>query len=396
MVTDLGGVWAFCDTDSMAIVATKDGGLVACPGGPEYLADGTAAVRALSFAQVRTIQQRIRELSAYDRLAVPELLKLEATATCYVISAKRYALYDVGEDGVITFTEGHPPSEHGLGQLRNPDPSSPSKAWIQTIWRIVLSRVHGIEVTLPEWLNRPTMLRTTVSSKFVLRAFQVLNDGRAYRDQVNPFNFMLTAAGAKPPASVPWGDRFRLVAPYETDATRWIELELIDVHHPGSGTYRISTRDGWPGVTRVDSFADVLERYPSNPEAKSLGPNGRPCGPATVGLLGRRPVVAGTIKLIGKESNRLEDRRSGELTIDDLDLRMTFYEDHDEWRRLVLPKLRRLGVTKVSKAVGLSERRTRDILRNRAMPHARHREALEALAADRDRYNEKRPAGRSL
>jgi len=381
LVTDQGGVWAFCDTDSMAIVATKEGGLIACPSGTERLAHGTEAVRALSFAQVRAIQRRIGTLSPYDPSVVPELLKLEATSTCYAISAKRYALYNVA-DGEIRFIEGHPPSEHGLGQLRNPDPSSPPKAWIQTIWRIVLGRVHGLEVELPQWLNRPTMLRTTVSSKFVLRAFGILNRGRPYREQVKPFNFMLTAVGAKPPAAVPWGDRFRLVAPYETHANRWGELEFIDVHHPDAGTHRITTRDEHPDVARVDSFADVLERYPSNPEAKSLGPDGMPCGRSTVGLLGRRPVIAGKIVLIGKESNRLEERRSGELTIDDLDLRLTIYEDHDEWRRLVLPRLRRIGVADSASAVGMSERRMRDILMGKAMPHPRHRMILEALAAD--------------
>jgi hypothetical protein len=30
-VTDLGGSYAMCDTDSMAIVATTDGGLIPCP-----------------------------------------------------------------------------------------------------------------------------------------------------------------------------------------------------------------------------------------------------------------------------------------------------------------------------------------------------------------------------
>ena len=55
-VTDLGGMWVFCDTDSMAIVATPHGGLVPCPGGPERLPDGREGVRALSFAQVDGIQ----------------------------------------------------------------------------------------------------------------------------------------------------------------------------------------------------------------------------------------------------------------------------------------------------------------------------------------------------
>ena len=57
-VADCGGSWAFCDTDSMAIVATEEGGLIPCPGGPERLPDGTDAVQALSSAQVEAIQER--------------------------------------------------------------------------------------------------------------------------------------------------------------------------------------------------------------------------------------------------------------------------------------------------------------------------------------------------
>ena len=49
-VTDLGGTWVFCDTDSMAIVTTRDGGLVACPGGPYRFPDGR---KALTSAQPR-------------------------------------------------------------------------------------------------------------------------------------------------------------------------------------------------------------------------------------------------------------------------------------------------------------------------------------------------------
>jgi len=50
-VTDAGGSWVFCDTDSMAIVATDtDTGsdLIACPGGPHQLPKSSAAVKALS------------------------------------------------------------------------------------------------------------------------------------------------------------------------------------------------------------------------------------------------------------------------------------------------------------------------------------------------------------
>jgi hypothetical protein len=56
-VTEDGGSWMFCDTDSMAIVATPTGGLHTCPGGPHRLPDGTDAVQALSYAQVDAISR---------------------------------------------------------------------------------------------------------------------------------------------------------------------------------------------------------------------------------------------------------------------------------------------------------------------------------------------------
>ena len=94
----------------------------------------------------------------------------------------------------------------------------------------------------------------------------------------------------------------------------------------------------------------------------------------------RRPVTAGEIKLVGKESNRLEDRFTGLLTIDELDERLTVYHDNDGWRRRTLPKLQAMGSKKVAEAVGMSERRARDILKGRAMPHPRHHLAMKRLS----------------
>jgi len=129
-------------------------------------------------------------------------------------------------------------------------------------------------------------------------------------------------------------------------------------------------------MARVDTFADVLAKYETHPESKSLGPDGQTCDRGTVGLLQRRPVTVGKIVLIGKESNRLEERSRGELTTDDLDERLTTYDDHDEWYRVMLPQLREIGVKDVAEAVGMSERRTRDVLTGRAWPHIAHLEAL--------------------
>src|SRR5439155_3125290 len=71
VVTDAGGSYAFCDTDSMAIVATQSGGLVPCTGGHETLADGRPAVRALSWDTTNAIVERFTALNPYDRTVVP-------------------------------------------------------------------------------------------------------------------------------------------------------------------------------------------------------------------------------------------------------------------------------------------------------------------------------------
>jgi hypothetical protein len=57
----------------------------------------------------------------------------------------------------------------------------------------------------------------------------------------------------------------------------------------------------------------MLAEYAVHPEAKSNGPEVRPCNRQTLGMLARRPVTARTISHIGKEANRLEDTRAGSV-----------------------------------------------------------------------------------
>ncbi len=60
----------------------------------------------------------------------------------------------------------------------------------------------------------------------------------------------------------------------------------------------------------------------------------------------------------------------------------TTYHNNDGWRRLTLPKLQTMGSKKVAEAVEISERRARDILKGRAMPHPGHKAALSRLSLD--------------
>ncbi len=92
-VTDRGGSWAMADTDSMAIVANKDGGT-------ELSDDGDTAIRVLTHPRVEEIRDRFTALNPYDRSAAPgSILRAEADAYCYAIAAKRYALMTYDEQG---------------------------------------------------------------------------------------------------------------------------------------------------------------------------------------------------------------------------------------------------------------------------------------------------------
>ncbi len=182
-----GGSHAFCDTDSMAIVATKFGGFVA-PG-----------VRAPSWKQVAEIVERFSSLNPYDPTRVPgSILKIEdenfidgeqTQLYAYVISAKRYALYNLHADGTFTLRKW---SEHGLGHLLNPtDPESASRDWIKQIWELIIAESLGLPVVYPNWLDRPALSRVTITSPHILKPLR--RKKVPYSESVKPYNFVLAA-----------------------------------------------------------------------------------------------------------------------------------------------------------------------------------------------------------
>jgi hypothetical protein len=102
-ITDKGGHYLFCDTDSMCIVASRTGGQVACPNEP--------SIKALSWKEVRETAERFESLNCYDRTKVPgSILKIEKVnfddgeqidLFGFATSAKRYVLYRYDKDGNI-------------------------------------------------------------------------------------------------------------------------------------------------------------------------------------------------------------------------------------------------------------------------------------------------------
>ena len=385
LVTDASGTYAFCDTDSMAIVATQTGGLVPCPGGSSRTPAGDEAIRALSWDAVDAIRARFEALKPYNPdIVKDDLLELEdenfdngerRELWCYGISAKRYVLYNRPHDGAATLrgwsevdtepdlgdnqrspAELLKSSEHGLGHLLNPtDPESTSRDWIGEAWQILLRADDALPTDGPEWLGRPAIARSNVSSPLLRDLFATMNDGKPYSEQIKPFNFMNTAFVPRGERSLE-DQRMVLVAPYERDATRWLQTPWWNRY--SGREYRLTLEPSHgrvrPGIVRPRSYRDVLAGYLTNEEAKSADSTGEPCRAGTRGLLNRRRVLIKTLTHIGKESNRLEDAQSG--LIEDIDEIVNQYDDYYDrvFVPLAVPVLRDLGVRETHRRTGHS------------------------------------------
>ena len=405
LVADRGGTYAMEDTDSMAIVASQRGCLVACPGGPYKMKDGREAIRALSWEQVADIVERFGQLNPYDRTAVPHsILKIEddnydpittkqRQLWCLAISAKRYVLFlrdrngepELLRKGINNGEDGW--SQHGLGHLLNPsDPTSEDRSWIAQAWLGIVRRSLGLATQPLPFADRVALGQITVSSPEVLRPLAKLNAGKPYAKQIKPFNFILSCHVA--PYGHPVGadpERFHLIAPYETDPRKWLALPWIDQY--SGKQYRISTTlaTGTRQIARVKSYGDVLEEYEFHEEAKCADASGAPSDKQTVGLLQRRHVlIEWPPRFIGKESNKLEEVEEG--AIPDVGDVYTEYPDtrRDEWATQVMLALKAMPMSELMRRSGLS-RRALQMIRAGRRPNAKNVALLASAVANRTR-----------
>ncbi len=385
LVTDVGGTYAFCDTDSMAIVATKDGGTIACPGGALKASDGKDGIRALSHNQVNQIINKFERLNPYDKEAVPgSIIKIEKESFdpktkelrqlfCYSISTKRYALFNLDDTGQHVLRKW---SEHGLGHLLNPtNPDSKDRDWIREFWEyIVTTDGLGMQTAEPAWLDRPAISQITISSPELLKPFKKYNKERPYEGQVKPFSFLLAAHVAllgHPPGVDPL--HFHLVAPYNPDPRQWLKIKWVDIY--SGKTFKITgSSESTPDLARIKTYRDVLNEYRVHIEAKSLGPDGQTCKRFTSGLLLRRPVLAVLITYIGKESNKLEQVQNG--IIHSIDLAIDEYEDPALFKKFIVPVLREIPLKNLQKKSGLDRRTLQRIRVLKATPSSQNRQKL--------------------
>ena len=421
LVTDHGGSYAFCDTDSMAIVATPEGRPVPC-----HASDGET-IAALTWTTVRGILDRFQSLNPYD----PSLLQpwkvehesLERQLYCYAISAKRYGLYRHNSNGepdllAVSDHEDTPDdeptadedsltdwSEHGLGMYLDPtikaagEPQRDQEGrrrWIRETWHWILTNRNGQATPMPTWARHYALSRFTVSSPALGNWFEGYNAHRPREKHIRPGSFGLIAhpdPAFYNPAEEP-GQRPALsglpAAPYERKPERWPELQWYDRgtgrplkvitaqarDQPERFAHALNT-----GAVVINTLANVLGRYTRRPEHKSLTPDGGAAASTTAGRLQRRPITASpaTTLLTGKEGNKLIERLTGEVT-DKGEYRNDYGTRGDPWEQLVLPMLNDMGAAMLI-ADGIPSATVYRLLSEPRQPRTATRDRLQAAAA---------------
>lgn len=391
-VTDLGGTYAMEDTDSMAIVATQNGGFIPCPGGTFKMRNGVEAVKALTWDQVRDIAKRFESLNPYDRNAVPgSILKIEddnfdpktkkqRQLWCVAISAKRYALFLKNKANKPSLlrngknSKDNHWSEHGLGHLLNPvDLESEDREWIAQLWENIIRDCLNIPVQKLNFERVPAIGRVTITSPGILQPLAALNEGKKYSDQIKPFNFLLTCHVS--PLGHPVGanpEKFHLIAPFELNSQNWLKMPWIDQYSGKKFKITTQTNCSSRSTAQVKTFGDVFAEYAHHPESKCADEHGNICDRQTIGLLYRRHVRIGEIVCVGKESNQLEEVDAG--LIHSAEAIYTVYRDpkRDSWEKTLRPKLQKIPLSFLIKETGLSRRMLIKARQGKVRPHQRN------------------------
>ena len=273
-----------------------------------------------------------------------------------------------------------------LGHLLNPtDPETSDRNWTATVWDIIVRKSCCLRTTEPKFAHLPAIGRTTVSSPVLIKSFESLNAGKAYPEQIKPFNFLLTGhvisfghpAGVNP-------EKFHLVTPYDSDPRKWLDKEWIDQH--SKELFRVTTQGncGSRHTARLKTFGDVVTEYEFHPEAKCADAVGSPCGRQTTGLLQRRHIKIELIKYIGKESNSLEEVDKGAVHSEENVY--TVYDDprRSDWNTKIQPALKKVPLRLLVKQCEeqLSRRALIDLRAGGADPIAKPRNCLCASSGN--------------
>ena len=385
-VTDKRGTYLFCDTDSLAIVASKNGGRLRIAG-----SDGA---RILSRAEVREIVDRFAALNPYNRQIVKGSIlnlvdanyvdsdprKPQRQLYGYSIAAKRYALYEKTNRTNIKIVD---PKAHGIGFLYPPKDSPKDwehdvPQWIYEMWDYIVRGALKLKRKKPSWLNIPQMMRLTITTYNVL---EMLGDWEIAR----PYNFLLL-----PMVDPTFGYAFNtranekvlLVTAFSSKQDGWFDMKCVNIHT--GKKYRMvdctKAKNPQHNVVFPSQFTRLLIEYQEHPEAKSLAPDGTPCEADTKGLLKRAHIVAGEFRYVGKETDHKWEEG------DDISVLEFKATEYGRARKVITEpsladEIRTIGVRKTMGLTKMSQHTIEKLLRGEAVKRKTHENVLRVIQA---------------
>jgi hypothetical protein len=382
LVIDEGLDWAICDTDSMAI-ARPDG-----------------MSEAVFVEKVQRIRGKIAKLDPYGD--GKDLLKIEdanfdpadkekktlVALQCLAISAKRYVLFYIGNDGKPVICKA---SAHGLGHLRPPfeekdaaahlpKPKIPLKDigvdhWQHDLWmKIIESELAGhpdrVDLSGLPNMDEPAISRYSASTPDLLGWFKDFNEGKDWNEQVKPFNFLV--AFQISPAG-----RAKAIADGTFDQD-WLKKDGPSPVAPFDKDPRKAAKKCFDRMTGkpvpkhlLATYREALSDYHLHAEAKFLNAE-----PFDRGHTIRQPVKATAVELIGKEANRWEEQF---FLGEDEDAQISYglLPSSDNFHGRLSRFIEQFGVARVAEAAGVSRRSLTRLHKWKAPPTKRMREKLE-------------------
>jgi hypothetical protein len=306
---DQGLDWAFCDTDSLAMANTTD-----LPTA-EFIRRAEA-VRAW-FEPLNPYSETKGSILQLEKVNFPvgqDGVEAQLRPTnCLAISAKRSVLFDRDENGRPVIRKA---SAHGLGHILPPypDPERPARIdrigvelWQEEPWLAIIDAFdagHPDEVDFTGMRNfdEPAASRYAATNQTLLKWFETYNGSVEARDQVWPFNFLLSfqvksrieMAAVDPDAlsSPAWRRR------HPNPASRY-SSDLLKDRPP------VFDRKTGEPIPRswLKSYGRTVVRHHLHSELKFSGG-----ADDQRGLLRRRQVEAWAVIPIGKEADNLEER----------------------------------------------------------------------------------------
>jgi len=129
------------------------------------------------FATLSPYGPQVRTILKIERDNFDPVTRKQRQLYCLAISAKRYALFLLDEEGAPVLLQkgvnnGEDRwSEHGLGHLRNPcDLEGEDHDWIRQAWVGIVRRALGLPTQPLSFEGLPAVGRVTISSPAVMRS----------------------------------------------------------------------------------------------------------------------------------------------------------------------------------------------------------------------------------